>query len=358
MRRRADLFVKIVKQVSAEPTDFRDLTTASPGGRLAWIDLAKGVGIALVVIGHACAEASSISALWTRDTIYLFHMPLFFIVSGYFAKPGPILEYARQRMSALIVPYMCYLFVIGVPVALTTHQLHGRSAWLEFAMYFYGGQHLVTYMTVFWFVTCLFFAQIIYRAMQRISTSPYDWRIVAVIAICCTYSYAFMPKLNVMTPLAVGVVPMALVFIWFGQIYRSVENRSAVIIVACLIAMFGLSVYLQYFPVYAFDMKSGKFGPFLPGLSTAVALAWLLFEVCKRLASSKLLVACISPFGRASLTIMFLAEPIRRLLLAAGAPAVISIAAALLLPAVLHALFEKNRLLSHLFLGQQQRLGP
>jgi fucose 4-O-acetylase-like acetyltransferase len=341
----------IVKQVPAKPASFR--AGAAGAARLAWIDLAKGIGIALVVIGHACAEASSIGAHYTCDTIYLFHMPLFFMVAGYLAKAGPIKEYAQQRLHALIVPYLCYLFVIGIPVAMGTHQLHGRSAWFEFALYFYGGQHLVTYMTVFWFVTCLFFAQIIFRAMLRISTSPYDWRILGIIAVCCLYSYGFLPKHNVITPLAVSVVPMAVVFLWFGKVYRSVENRSLAVIGACLIAMLGLSLYLQDFPLYRLDMKSGKFGPLFPGLSSAVALSFLLFELCKRFAANRFLVACISPFGQASLTIMFLAEPIRRLLLQADIPAAATIVAALVLPVILHKLFEKNELLGRMFLGQR-----
>jgi len=338
---------------------YRETSTAAsttrPGDRLAWIDVAKGIGIALVVIGHACAEATAINAMWARDVIYLFHMPLFFIVSGYLAKPGPLASYARQRLNALMVPYVCYLFIIGVPVALATHQLHGRSASHEFALYGFGGQHLVTYMTVFWFVTCLFFAQIIYRAMQRISASPYDWRIVGIIAACCFFSYTVLPRLHVLTALDVGVVPMALVLIWFGQIYRSLDGRPRLVFGACLIALIGLGMYLHYFPLYAFDMKSTLFGPFLPGLSTAVALSWLMFELSKRLASSKIWVACISPFGRASLTIMFLSEPVRRLLLMVGAPAVLSVAGAMIVPVVLHTLFEHNQLSSRLLLGQTVR---
>ncbi len=42
------------------------------------IDIAKGFGIILMVIGHA--EMPGI----LNRSIYLFHMPLFFIAAGYF----------------------------------------------------------------------------------------------------------------------------------------------------------------------------------------------------------------------------------------------------------------------------------
>ena len=48
--------------------------------RIEWIDIAKGIGIILVVIGHI----SQIEVL--NDIIYSFHMPLFFIISGYLYK--------------------------------------------------------------------------------------------------------------------------------------------------------------------------------------------------------------------------------------------------------------------------------
>ena len=45
------------------------------------IDIAKGVGIILVVFGHDTLCPSII-----RNVIFSFHMPLFFILSGYFYK--------------------------------------------------------------------------------------------------------------------------------------------------------------------------------------------------------------------------------------------------------------------------------
>ena len=46
--------------------------------RVRWIDMVKGFGIFLMVIGHASGLPENIK-LW----IYGFHMPLFFILSGY-----------------------------------------------------------------------------------------------------------------------------------------------------------------------------------------------------------------------------------------------------------------------------------
>lgn len=44
--------------------------------RLKWIDVLKGIGMYLVILGH--------THFASRGVIYAFHMPLFFLISGMF----------------------------------------------------------------------------------------------------------------------------------------------------------------------------------------------------------------------------------------------------------------------------------
>ena len=49
------------------------------------IDIARGIGILLVVLGHSIKQ-TGVSATWIRILtyiIYSFHMPLFFCLSGF-----------------------------------------------------------------------------------------------------------------------------------------------------------------------------------------------------------------------------------------------------------------------------------
>ena len=82
-------------------------TSRGPSGRVSWIDAVKGLGIALIVLGHiASVETPSTLYLY----IYAFHVPLFFFVSGLTLKPG------RETFGAmlmgkgrsLLVPYFFY----------------------------------------------------------------------------------------------------------------------------------------------------------------------------------------------------------------------------------------------------------
>lgn len=80
--------------------------------RIEWIDIVKGIGILLMVIGHA--GVSSQIKVW----IYGFHMPLFFILAGYLYSMFDNERYGklgfaymlRRKTEAYLIPYMVLFF--------------------------------------------------------------------------------------------------------------------------------------------------------------------------------------------------------------------------------------------------------
>lgn len=68
--------------------------------RLQYFDIAKGIAIILMILGH-----NGMPHVVTRF-IFSFHMPLFFIVSGYFFKPLPYKDIVKKGWRQLIVPYL------------------------------------------------------------------------------------------------------------------------------------------------------------------------------------------------------------------------------------------------------------
>ena len=55
------------------------------------IDIVKAIGILLMILGH-CPGITHIG----RNFIFSFHMPLFFIFSGYFYKPKALNDVFRS----------------------------------------------------------------------------------------------------------------------------------------------------------------------------------------------------------------------------------------------------------------------
>lgn len=68
-------------------------------------DLMKGVGILLVMAGHYWPESLW---PWVHKTIYSFHVPLFFLVAGYFSKPPKVglLAIIKKNAKRLLLPFV------------------------------------------------------------------------------------------------------------------------------------------------------------------------------------------------------------------------------------------------------------
>ena len=78
--------------------------------RVHYLDYAKGIAIILVVLGHICNEGN------IKTYIYSFHMPLFFIISGYlfnYSNLNSFKEFIYKRINGILIPY-CTFSIINI----------------------------------------------------------------------------------------------------------------------------------------------------------------------------------------------------------------------------------------------------
>ena len=81
-----------------------------PSKRIAYLDVAKGIGILLVMLGHNYVKASLPGM---EKFIFSFHMPFFFLVSGMLFKPNyPLLVMFKRRFETLIRPYLAAIILL------------------------------------------------------------------------------------------------------------------------------------------------------------------------------------------------------------------------------------------------------
>lgn len=100
----------------------KDLTEGMGNNRLEYIDVAKGISILLVVMGHVVAMCYedflqnklllSTKGILFWNFIYSFHMPLFMMVSGYVAF-NPIKSYLLKDIFKRVVQYIIPFIVVG-----------------------------------------------------------------------------------------------------------------------------------------------------------------------------------------------------------------------------------------------------
>lgn len=82
--------------------------------RLDWIDIAKGIAIILVIVGHTVPNPSPL-----RHAIFSFHMPVFFILAGYTFRPKPWRELLSGSVSRLLVPVYDAASIVALRVIRT-----------------------------------------------------------------------------------------------------------------------------------------------------------------------------------------------------------------------------------------------
>ena len=262
--------------------------------RLDWVDAAKGLGIVLVVAGH----------VWThgviRDAIYAFHMPLFFLLAGYFARPRPMREFAKKQWHAMAVPYIAFLLTLVLLDQAIEHArghlpLFRTGAAAVRAMLL-GGSELTGPLTIFWFVPCLLFARLAQNALSRLWPDPRDWRWGLAMAVALGAGLWIGVRSD-FSPLGLLSVPVALVLLWLGALWRRIGGQGALMLAGLGVSVLAL---LLHRPV-PLNMKVGDYGIPVVSLAVAVAMSLGLCGVGRALAGWRLF-----PFlGRRSLTIMY-----------------------------------------------------
>lgn len=77
--------------------------------RIQWIDFARGIAILAVIIGHTLGPYAG---HFFGSLIFAFHMPIFFILSGYLYHQRPIGKEFKHSTVNLLVPYTTTAAVI------------------------------------------------------------------------------------------------------------------------------------------------------------------------------------------------------------------------------------------------------
>lgn len=270
----------------------------APRPRLEWVDAAKGIGILLVVIAH----------IWTRgplhDAIYTFHMPLFFLLSGYGAQPRPIGAFARGHARAMLIPYIAFLLTLTLADQLIEH-MRGHlpifRSWEQAAWALVlGGSELNGPFTIFWFIPCLAIARLCQNLLWHFWPDPRDPRWAAAMAVSLTLGLWIGARSD-FSPLGLLSVPVALVLLWLGALWRSLpDDRMLIAGAACIGG--GLLIFASPPPL---AMKLADYG--WPPLSLPLALmlslgtAGLARLLCRWRPSRALFLV----LGRRSLVIMY-----------------------------------------------------
>lgn len=186
------------------------------------VQFAKAIGIILVVIGH--------SGFWPSDNpfIYMFHMPLFFFLSGYCFKEENLKcsygTYIVKKIKGLYLPYIKWaLFFLLIHNFLCNIGIYAK----EYGFYKYTLldtiQRFVSISTCmsgedamlggFWFLKYLFFSSIALLVLLKMIKNKLLVFIILIFAmLLSSYFNKHIPYLGLGSTFF-----MSILFMWGGQ---------------------------------------------------------------------------------------------------------------------------------------------
>lgn len=167
--------------------------------RLNYLDMAKGIGMLLVLLGHLQGDAIYTLSEYFQPMcvwIFSFHMPLFFIVSGIlinhtYKEEVPLSVHFKKRFKSIMIPYylfsICYLSV--VVYALITGSIAKETLFVNlwYVISLYG-------MNVLWFLPAIFLGELLFLLLRkRLSGKSFVPVVIVLSAVAFVIAY-FLPS--------------------------------------------------------------------------------------------------------------------------------------------------------------------
>lgn len=174
--------------------------------RVDWIDSLRGYVMFLVVLGHN-DNLPEIITTW----IYSFHVPCFFIISGFFLNKW---FYERAFFPKLIslskkllVPYLLYGFILTCFLALKEDNYLEALMNFSISLFYGNGNHWPV-----WFISALFTAQLFFYFFKK-------WKIsLLLLGVLCVVAFLITELCNWKNlPWEMDLVPVVGIFILGGN---------------------------------------------------------------------------------------------------------------------------------------------
>jgi len=182
--------------------------------RLDHLDMAKGIGIFFVALGHMEDIATG-----TRVWISSFHMPLFFLISGILmavkCEPSKDLSGSiRKRFNGIIIPYLWFslsYFIIDIGNLNIVHNIDLHTFIVDTidSVTFYG-------MSVLWFLPALFLASAGFLLIHKrfgSKITPILLIVIAIVAYLIKLQFAKLYSENESSLLITSLINIIYIFL-------------------------------------------------------------------------------------------------------------------------------------------------
>lgn len=227
--------------------------------RIKFIDLARGIGIILVVFGHAIVpEIRNSNSIFMNiyKYIYIFHMPLFFFISGYVfeinkGRYSDIKLFIKKKAKSLLLPYISFSIISYVVIALCLN-INGLKDILINAGYKVGNIGESIYQILLcnnnidkhiWFIYALFFVML-FNIFIKNKSNIYG------VVIICIWIIIQLFGLNKYIPATGEQIIKGIIFFIIGRnsinILEKIRNNIGLNIFSFILFVIGCLLLVNY----------------------------------------------------------------------------------------------------------------
>lgn len=339
--------------------------------RYTYIDIAKGIGILSIVLGHNYVVAHKNGELW--NVLYSFNVPLFFFLSGLFINPNYGLRgHIIKRVDSYLKPYFVTLLLLGTIII----PFDGVDAVKYFAKILYGaGPGLPWGWVQLWFLPHLFAVSVFSYLCFFRTNLMYKSFLFKITSLIIILSIGFLgidyfwniPVFGMHT--AIPGLPFSIDLILLCSFYFLL---GIVLKQEVLSLKFNLGMFLLFIFVFAFihlkynytiDLNMRRYDNIIICTIASIVGIYIVISISRLLQDTPIISNCLSYIGSASLfillfhnyvqlkTIMFLKASLSgNKYIIIPIIAFVSFSMAVLVPLMLYELVKRNTALRMIFL--------
>jgi fucose 4-O-acetylase-like acetyltransferase len=265
--------------------------------RLQYIDIAKGLGILLVVLGHNRSLTEALPSL--HAAIYLFHMPLFFFLSGLTAPAILNITQLTRRVTSLMKPYIVGIVLI-LPLQLRQADHPSNDGVIAHSLW---GTGNAIFNTPLWFLSALATGYCAYAGIQWIRAR---WRLenrfplLACLLIIASYmllsqqiGFDQLPHDHLNRPMgapfSLDLAPLTAGVLLLGHWWHTTsgqrgQTNNAALIAICLTIVLALLLLWQVSPALDLNYRAVQAWPValafgVLGIAGTMTLSMLLANI-------------------------------------------------------------------------------
>ena len=192
--------------------------------RIHYIDIAKGIAMILVILGHTKKLVSPTIVWW----LYTFHMPLFFILSGMVFNPDKyksFKEMFKSKFKSLIIPYisLCLIAWFWTMIVKQPTDFLSEKTMKKFIGIFLGERGSTYYFSM-WFMTALFLSEVLLYSLTKLLKNKKLFFSIGF-ALSSVLGCVIIKNINSGFYWSADLVPISISFIIVGYFLRTYKEK-------------------------------------------------------------------------------------------------------------------------------------